>query len=187
MARFQRMDIKNAPSKFQNMAMPMRISRECHEVSMLTSPSSIMDWILSTCVSGSTKAKQRTAKGIDITGNVCPANAKAGLPITPAAPVAILMTPTTPTNTIPAPEQALEFGIDAAGKTAQEVLSEAVLHTYDVRRDSDALRAAPSDFERLRGDYWVRREPSAFTLALRGGSPDLASRLEMIGFKVNNI
>lgn len=88
---------------------------------------------------------------------------------------------------IPAPEQALEFGIDAAGKTAQEVLSEAVLHTYDVRRDSDALRAAPSDFERLRGDYWVRREPSAFTLALRGGSPDLASRLEMIGFKVNNI
>ena len=85
---------------------------------------------------------------------------------------------------IPAPEQALEFCVDAEGKTVQEVLSEAVLHTYDVRRDSDALRAAPSDFERLRGDYWVRREPSAFTLTLRGGSPDLASRLERIGFKV---
>ena len=84
---------------------------------------------------------------------------------------------------IPAPEQALEFGLDATGKTAQEVLTEAVLHTYDVRRDSDALRAAPDSFERLRGDYWIRREPSAFTLTLRGGSPDIASRLEMIGFK----
>ena len=86
---------------------------------------------------------------------------------------------------IPAPEQALEFAVDAAGRTAQEVLSEAVLHTYDVRRDSDALRAAPGSFERLRGDYWVRREPSAFTLTLLNGNPDLVSRLEMLGFKVN--
>ena len=86
---------------------------------------------------------------------------------------------------ITAPEQALEFTVDAAGKTAQEVLSEAVLHTYDVRRDSDALRAAPGSFERLRGDYWVRREPSAFTLTLLHGTPDIAFRLKMLGFKVN--
>ena len=85
---------------------------------------------------------------------------------------------------IPAPEQALEFTVDASGKTVQEVLIEAVLHTYDVRRDSDALRAAPGSFERLRGDYWVRREPSAFTLTLLHGTGDLASRLERIGFKV---
>jgi len=86
---------------------------------------------------------------------------------------------------VPAPEMPLEFVLDAAGKTVQDVLCEAVLYTYDVRRDSDALRAAPGEFERLRGDYWVRREPSAFTLTLRGGSPDLAARLERIGFKVN--
>lgn len=85
---------------------------------------------------------------------------------------------------IPAPEQALEFAVDASGRTVQEVLIEAVLHTYDVRRDSDALRAAPGSFERLRGDYWVRREPSAFTLTLLHGTGDLASRLERIGFKV---
>lgn len=85
---------------------------------------------------------------------------------------------------IPAPEQALEFTVDAVGRTAQEVLMEAILHTYDVRRDSDALRAAPGSFERLRGDYWVRREPSAFTLTLLHGTGDLASRLERIGFKV---
>lgn len=89
------------------------------------------------------------------------------------------------TSGVPAPEQALEFAVEAVGRTAQEVLSEAVLHTYDVRRDSDALRAAPGSFERLRGDYWVRREPSAFTLTLLHGTPDLASRLEILGFKVN--
>ena len=88
---------------------------------------------------------------------------------------------------VPAPEQPLCFTLDASGKSAQEVLAEAVLYTYDVRRDSDALRADLGAFERLRGDYMIRREPSAFTLALLGGTPELASRLETIGFKVNVI
>ena len=85
---------------------------------------------------------------------------------------------------IPAPEQPLAFTVDAAGKTAQDVLSEAILYTYDVRRDSDALRGALGAFERLRGDYMIRREPSAFTLTLLNGTADLASRLETIGFNV---
>ena len=85
---------------------------------------------------------------------------------------------------VPAPEQPLRFTIDAAGKSAQEVLTEAILYTYDVRRDSDALRGALGAFERLRGDYMIRREPSAFTLELLGGSKGLAERLEIIGFKV---
>ena len=88
---------------------------------------------------------------------------------------------------IPGPEQPLDFTLDASGRDPQEVLQEAVLYTYDVRRDSDALRASLGSFERLRGDYPVRREPSAFTLGLRGGTRDLASRLEMTGFKVNII
>ena len=85
---------------------------------------------------------------------------------------------------VPAPEQPLSFTLDAAGKSAQEVLTEAILYTYDVRRDSDALRASLGSFERLRGDYMIRREPSAFTLELLGGSKELAERLEIIGFKV---
>ena len=88
---------------------------------------------------------------------------------------------------IPAPEKPLDFTIDASGKSAQEVLTEAVLYTYDVRRDSDALRADLGAFERLRGDYMIRREPSAFTLTLLNGTPGLAERLEMIGFKVTTI
>ena len=88
---------------------------------------------------------------------------------------------------VPAPAQPLAFTLDASGKTPQEVLTEAVLYTYDVRRDSDALRADLGAFERLRGDYMIRREPSAFTLSLRGGTPELVSRLETLGFKVNAI
>lgn len=86
---------------------------------------------------------------------------------------------------VPAPEQPLHFTLDASGKTPQEVLTEAILYTYDVRRDSDALRSDLGGFERLRGDYMVRREPSAFTLTLLHGTEDLKDRLETIGFKVN--
>lgn len=86
---------------------------------------------------------------------------------------------------IPSPSMSLEFGIDAAGKTRQEVLSEAVLYTYDVLEDSGRLRGNLGLFEKLRGDYPVRREPSAFTLKLKGGDTALAGALEALGFKVN--
>jgi len=85
---------------------------------------------------------------------------------------------------VPAPAQPLSFRIDAAGKSDAEVLAEAILHTYDVQRDSDALRATPDLFEKLRGDYPVRREPTAFSLQLQGGTAAQADTLSRIGFKV---
>ena len=85
---------------------------------------------------------------------------------------------------IPAPPQALEFLIDAADKSLQDVLTEAVLHTYDVSQDSNALRGALDQFERLRGDYPVRREFPAFTVQLKDGTPEMADRLAQIGFNV---
>lgn len=85
---------------------------------------------------------------------------------------------------IPNPPQALEFEIDAAGKTLQEVLTEAVLHTYDITADSDALRANLGAFEKLRGDYAVRREFTSFTVRLIGGTPEMADRLARLGFKL---
>lgn len=85
---------------------------------------------------------------------------------------------------VPAPAQPLSFSIDAAGKTDAQVLAEAILYTYDVQRDTDALRAAPELFEKLRGDYPVRREPTAFTLQLKGGTASQAETLSRIGFKL---
>ena len=85
---------------------------------------------------------------------------------------------------IPAPAQPLEFSLDASGKSRQEVLSEAILHTYDILADDRALRAHPERFEQLRGDYPVRREPTAFTLRLQGGDPALADALAALGFHI---
>ncbi len=85
---------------------------------------------------------------------------------------------------IPSPVQELEFTLDASGKSRQDLLSEAVLHTYDIMEDSDALRARPELFEKLRGDYPVRREPSAFTLHLRNSTPEVAAALSALGFKI---
>lgn len=87
---------------------------------------------------------------------------------------------------VPAPEQNLEFEIDAQGKSCEEVLREAVLYTYDVREDSDRLRNAPELFEKLRGDYQIRREPSAFSLVLKSGTAQEVEALEALGFKVTN-
>lgn len=85
---------------------------------------------------------------------------------------------------IPAPEQPLEFTLDAAGKTMQEVLTEAVLHTYEVTEDSDRLRANLGSFEALRGDYQIRREFTAFTVRIVGGTEEQCGRLAKIGFNV---
>lgn len=85
---------------------------------------------------------------------------------------------------IPNPPQTLDFEIEATGKTVQEVLTEAVLHTYDITADSDALRADLGAFEKLRGDYAVRREFTSFTVRLHGGTPEMADRLARLGFKL---
>lgn len=39
---------------------------------------------------------------------------------------------------------------------------------YDPRRDSDALKARPEQFEALRGDYPLRREEEAYEVVVSG-------------------
>lgn len=87
---------------------------------------------------------------------------------------------------VPAPAQGLSFCLDATGKRTQDVLTEAILYTYDVQKDTDALRSDPGSFEKLRGDYPVRREPTAFSLQLKGGTPAQAETLAKMGFKITN-
>ncbi len=96
-----------------------------------------------------------------------------GLPLTGWSP-----------ESMPAPDRPLEFSVNASGKTSAEVLGEAILYSYDILSDSDALRRSPELFEKLRGDYPVRREPSAFTLHLEGGTAAQARSLESLGFKI---
>ena len=61
-------------------------------------------------------------------------------------------------------------------------ISAAVLHVYDVRQDAAALKAAPKEFEALRGSYWNRREFSAYTV--KNAAKDALPALELLGFKI---
>lgn len=47
-------------------------------------------------------------------------------------------------------------------------VTEACLQMYDPRRDCEALRAHPEQFEKLRGDYPLRRERNAYKVILCG-------------------
>jgi len=83
------------------------------------------------------------------------------------------------------PADPLSFVIDVDGKSDSEILAEALFHTYEVEEDSARLRADLTRFEKLRGDYPVRREPLAFTLRLVGpATPALAARLRALGFRL---
>lgn len=65
---------------------------------------------------------------------------------------------------IPLPAQPVEFTLDAAGKTARQVLADAIMYTYNIKDDDARLRADIGTFEKQRADYPVRREFTAFTV-----------------------
>ena len=80
------------------------------------------------------------------------------------------------------PEPVYEKVIDLSGVNSScEALRKAVLHAYDIRKDCDALRNAPDDFEMLRGSYWVRREFSAYTVI--NAPSEIRENLNQLGFK----
>ena len=85
---------------------------------------------------------------------------------------------------LPLPAQDPDFCLDARGMSRQEVLSEAILYTYDVLWDSGKLRSHLQDFEALRGDYQIRREFPVFTVHLQGDECGSAAALEALGFTV---
>lgn len=76
--------------------------------------------------------------------------------------------------------------IDGSGLSDQEILAKAILHTYDIREDDARLRKNPSDFEKQRGDYPVRREFTAYTIRAVNVANELLTKLCRMGFKCIN-
>ncbi len=74
--------------------------------------------------------------------------------------------------------------INCTGKTDEDVMREAVLHTYNIDDDSLKLKRKPSEFEKQRGDYPLRREFPAYTVILKGGTRNTRMMLRNLGFKV---
>ncbi len=73
--------------------------------------------------------------------------------------------------------------IDGSGLSEQEILSKAILHTYDIREDDQDFRTDPEDFEQLRGDYPTRREFPAYTVKTRNVARKTIDKLILLGFK----
>jgi erythronate-4-phosphate dehydrogenase len=61
-----------------------------------------------------------------------------------------------PSN-VPAPENE-KFTIDCNGKSGNELTSELILKTYDIKEDDERLRKSVETFEKQRGNYPLRRE-----------------------------
>ena len=81
------------------------------------------------------------------------------------------------------PEQTI-VEIDGNQRREYSILAEAVLSTYDIENDDDALKDTPHLFEKLRGDYPVRREFDTYTLKLKNVSEETESKLRELGFRI---
>ena len=84
---------------------------------------------------------------------------------------------------IPVPENT-KLLIDAKKKSRQAVLTEAILQTYSILSDDLELRGDVSSFEKLRGNYPLRREPKAYTIDLYNDNRNYKVVLERLGFQV---
>jgi erythronate-4-phosphate dehydrogenase len=75
-----------------------------------------------------------------------------------------------------------EININGKGKSAETIVREAVERTYNITEDDLKLRFSPSDFEKLRGEYPVRREFTAYKVNLTNSNKQVAKLLKNLGF-----
>ena len=76
------------------------------------------------------------------------------------------------------------FEIDGNQRREYSILAEAILSTYNIETDDDALCEAPDMFEKLRGDYSVRREFDTFTINAKNIEEGTLEKLSKLGFKI---
>ena len=84
---------------------------------------------------------------------------------------------------IPRPAKSMVV-INGKGKHEEDIIREAVQHTYNIAEDDARLRFSPKDFEKQRGDYPSRREFGAYTVRLNGGGRNAVKMLKELGFIV---
>jgi len=73
--------------------------------------------------------------------------------------------------------------LDGSGLSEQEIISKAVLATYNIRTDDLAFRNNTEQFEQLRGDYPTRREFPAYTIHTKNVEDNTLKILKELGFK----
>lgn len=74
--------------------------------------------------------------------------------------------------------------LDGSNLSGEEILAKAVLATYDIKTDDAALHKNPEIFEKLRGDYPVRREFPVYTINAKNMEEETLEILKSLGFIV---
>jgi erythronate-4-phosphate dehydrogenase len=83
---------------------------------------------------------------------------------------------------VPLPPQS-DIVIECVGKSDEDIIREAVISTYNIMVDDNRLRSSPCDFEKLRGNYPLRREFTSYSVLLIGGNSRVQKMLETLGFR----
>lgn len=86
---------------------------------------------------------------------------------------------------IPDPDNK-EISVDGRGKSVEDILREAVFHTYNISEDDKKIRAAPLDFEKQRGNYPVRREFNSYRVKLIDCPAEVIELFKNIGFNLQD-
>ena len=76
------------------------------------------------------------------------------------------------------------FEIDGLGLSEQTILSKAILHSYDIRKDDLFFRQNTEHFEQQRGDYPTRREFPTYTIITRNTDAKTSAILSQMGFNI---
>jgi erythronate-4-phosphate dehydrogenase len=84
---------------------------------------------------------------------------------------------------MPSPPMSKEIYMDGADKSKEQILFEAVMHTYPIKADSEKLKGSPHAFEKQRENYWVRREFDYYTILYKNLNPSTVESLQLLGFK----
>jgi len=74
--------------------------------------------------------------------------------------------------------------LDGSGQFEDSVFAQAILSTYEIENDDEALRDKPHSFEKLRGDYPIRREFASWSIRAMNIEPETLGKLKKLGFKV---
>ncbi len=74
--------------------------------------------------------------------------------------------------------------IDCTNKSLEDILAEAILHTYKPQNDDWRLRKNPEKFEFQRANYPIRREFEHYDVQLSDKNEETAKLLSAIGFRV---
>lgn len=79
-----------------------------------------------------------------------------------------------------------EININGKGRHLEDIVREAVEHTYNISEDDFRLRFSPAEFEKQRGEYPVRREFHSYKINLAGSNRKTIASLKQTGFRIED-